>query len=382
MGVLSALVVKDLQEILTSRYFLVSLVGGFAVLVALGAVLGASIRETATGMQKFAVVVNGTTDLGMRFVEKLRLYGGELYTSFSPDLLRRYSYVVVVPQNFTFPARVEVYARYRGLVSVAPPSALNAAAAEAAREVGIPPRLLNVTTLVYIDGARLTEADVSVLYSLFMLSWIFMLMVPLLVAATAAVAMGVEKEKRTFELILSTPATPNALIAAKLVSSVILALIQFAVMALGMIIYLSNVVVVETSPAVAAARPFTLSISLSPSLLAPMALSTLALSIAVLALSLLVATRTEDVKTAQSVVPSVALPLLLPAFAALFAPVDAFEAYPFVHPLAIATAAVFGRWEKVYLYLAVDLALAAAAVLAVSRLMTAEYLVAGGRRRR
>jgi len=380
MGVLSALVVKDLREILTSRYFLVSLVGGFVALVALGAVLGASIRVTATGMQKFAVVVNGTTDLGMRFVEKLRLYGGELYSSFSPDLLRRYGYVVVVPQNFTFPARVEVYARYRGLVSVAPPYALDAAAAEAAREVGIPPRLLNVTTLFYIDGARLTEADVSVLFSLFMLSWFFMFLVPLLVAATAAVAMGVEKEKRTFELILSTPATPNALIAAKLVSSVILALIQFAVMAVGMIIYLSNVVVIEASPA--AARPLTLSISLSPSLLAPMALSTLALSIAVLALSLLVATRTEDIKTAQSVVPSVVLPLLLPAFAALFAPVDAFEAYPFVHPLAIATAAVFGRWEKVYLYLAVDWALAAAAVLAVSRLMTAEYLVAGGRRRR
>jgi len=379
MGVLSALVVKDLREILTSRYFLVSLVGGFVALVALGAVMGASIRETATGMQKFAVVVNSTTDLGMRFVEKLRLYGGELYSSFSPDLLRRYSYVVVVPQNFTFPARVEVYARYRGLMSVAPPSALNAAAAEVAREVGIPPRLLNVTTLVYIDGARLTEADVSVLFSLFMLSWAFMIIVPLLVAATAAVAMGVEKEKRTFELILSTPATPNALIAAKLVSSVILALIQFAVMALGMVIYLSNVVVIKTSPT--AARPFTLSISLSPSLLAPIALSTLALSIAVLALSLLVATRTEDVKTAQSVVPSVVLPLLLPALAALLAPVDALETYPFVHPLAIATAAVFGRWDKVYLYLAVDWALAAAAVIAVSRLMTAEYLVAGGRRR-
>lgn len=379
MGVLSTLVVKDLREILTSRYFLVSLVGGFVALVALGAVMGASIRETATGMQKFAVVVNSTTDLGMRFVEKLRLYGGELYSSFSPDLLKQYGYVVVVPRNFTFPARVEVYARYRGLMSVTPPSALNAAAAEVAREVGIPPRLLNVTTLVYIDGAKLTEADVSLLFSLFMLAWVFMIIVPLLVAATAAVAMGVEKEKRTFELILSTPATPNALIAAKLVSSVILALIQFAVMAVGMIIYLSNVVVIKTSPT--AAQPFTLSISLSPSLLAPIALSTLALSIAVLALSLLVATRTEDVKTAQSVVPSVVLPLLLPALAAFLAPVDALEKYPFVHPLAIATAAVFGRWDKVYLYLAVDWALAAAAVLAVSRLMTAEYLVAGGRRR-
>jgi ABC-2 type transport system permease protein len=39
MGVLSALVVKDLREILTSRYFLVSLVGGFVALVALGAVM-------------------------------------------------------------------------------------------------------------------------------------------------------------------------------------------------------------------------------------------------------------------------------------------------------------------------------------------------------
>ena len=178
---------------------------------------------------------------------------------------------------------------------------------------------------------------------------------------------------------MSTPATPNALIASKLISSAILALIQFAVMAVGMVIYLSNVVVVETSPA--AARPFTLSISLSPSLLAPIALSTLALSIAVLALSLLVATRTEDIKTAQSVVPSVVLPLLLPALAAPFASIDTFETYPFVHPLAIATAAVFGRWEKVHLYLAVDWALATAAVFAVSRLMTAEYLVAGRRRR-
>jgi ABC-2 type transport system permease protein len=87
VGVLSALVVKDLREILTSRYFLVSLVEGFAALVALGAVMGASIRETVTGIQKFAVVVNGTTDLGMRFVEKLKLYGGELYSSFSPFIL-------------------------------------------------------------------------------------------------------------------------------------------------------------------------------------------------------------------------------------------------------------------------------------------------------
>jgi ABC-type Na+ efflux pump, permease component len=319
MGVLSALVVKDLQEILTSRYFLVSLVAGFAVLVALGAVMGASIRETVAGTQKFAVVVNDTTDLGMRFVEKLRRHGGEVYSSFSPDLLTRYNYVVVVPRNFTFPARVEVYARYRGLMSVAPPFVLDVAAAEVAREVGIPPQLLNVTTLVYMDGARLTEADISILFSLFMLSWVFMFLVPLLVATTAAIAMGVEKEKRSFELILSTPATPNALIAAKLVSSVILALIQFAVMAVGMFIYFSNLVVVEASPT-AATQPFTLSISLSPSLLALVALSTLALSIAVLALSLLVATRTEDIKTAQSVVPSVIFP---PASARLRRPLRA-----------------------------------------------------------
>jgi len=381
MGVLSALVVKDLQEILTSRYFLVSLVAGFAVLAALGAVMGASIRETVAGTQKFAVVVNGTTDLGMRFVEKLRRYGGEVYNSFSPDLLTRYSYVVVVPRNFTFPAQVEVYARYRGIVSAAPPPVLDVAAAEVAEEVGVPPRLVEITTFVYLDGAVLTEADVAVLFSLFMFSWFFMFLVPLLVATTAAVAMGVEREKRAFELILSTPATPNALIAAKLISSVMLALIQFAVMVFGMIIYISNVAVIQTPPA-ATAQPLTLLTPPSPDLLALVALSTLALSIAVLALSLLVATRTEDIKTAQSVVPSVVFPLLLPAFAALFTPIDALETYPFVHPLAIATAALFGQWNKAYLYLAVDWALAASTLLAVSRLMTVEYLVTGGKRRR
>lgn len=68
----------------------------------------------------------------------------------------------------------------------------------------------------------------------------------------------------------------------------LVSLLQLAVIAVGLLIYLPNVVI---------GVPFVF----SPTLL-PVVLSTLAL--AVVAVSLLVATKTEDVKTAQSVVPS------------------------------------------------------------------------------
>ena len=70
-----------------------------------------------------------------------------------------------------------------------------------------------------------------------------------------------------------------------------MSLLQLAVIAVGLLIYLANVGI---------GVPFVF----SPTLLLPVVLSTLALALAVVAVSLLVATKTEDVKTAQSVVPS------------------------------------------------------------------------------
>jgi Aldo/keto reductases, related to diketogulonate reductase len=69
-------------------------------------------------------------------------------------------------------------------------------------------------------------------------------------------------------------------------------LLQLAVIAVGLLIYLANVGI---------GVPFVFSPTL---LLLPVVLSTLALALAVVAVSLLVATKKEDVKTAQSVVPS------------------------------------------------------------------------------
>jgi ABC-2 type transport system permease protein len=276
MGALAALVVKDIREVATSRYFLASLVAGFVVLVALGAAVGASFREAAAEMQKFAVVVNQTTRLGEVYVEELRRLGGDVYEAFSPDLLQRYIYVVVVPPNFTFPSRVEVYAKYRGLLSVAAPPAVERAAAEAARRMGLPPRLVNVTTLLNLDGVCLSGADLALLNSLFLVTWLFMVVVPLSVATTAAVAIGIEKEKKTFELILATPATPGVLVAAKLISSTALALLQLAVTAAGMLIYLANVGAGVAASAQAAAEVRQLPLFVfSPTLLLPVVLSTL-----------------------------------------------------------------------------------------------------------
>lgn len=371
--------VKDLQEILTSRYFLASLLGGFVVLIALGAVMGASIETAQKATQSFAVVVGNTTELGQRYVELLRELGGVLYEKFSPDLLDRYSYAVVVPPNFTLPAKVEVYAKYRGLLSTATPLFVELAAQRLAEEVGVPPQPINTELYVYLGDRVLKAGEVAMLANLFLISWMFMFLVPLLVASTAAVAVGLEKEKRTFELILSTPATARTLVAAKLTSAVALAFIQFAVMAVAFIFYFYNLS--RAAPPVLSGEVAGEAVAPSPALFVPVALSTLALSLALLGLAFIAATRVEDIKTAQSVVPMVVFPLLVPSFAAIFGTVEGLEAYPFVHPLAVAYSALVGQWDKAYAFLATDWALAIAVVASILKFVTTDYLITGRWRR-
>ncbi|AFA40275.1 ABC-type Na+ efflux pump, permease component [Pyrobaculum oguniense TE7] len=379
MGAFTALVVKDLREILTSRYFLASLLGGFVILIALGAVMGASIETAQKATQSFAVVVGNTTELGQRYAELLRELGGVLYEKFSPDLLDSYGYAVVVPPNFTLPAKVEVYAKYRGLLSTAAPPFVELAAQRLAEEVGVPPRPINAELYVYLDGRVFKPGEVAMLANLFLISWMFMFLVPLLVASTAAVAVGLEKEKRTFELILSTPATARTLVAAKLTSAVALAFIQFAVMAAALIFYFYNLS--RAAPPVSSGEVAGDAVALPPALIAPVALSTLALSLALLGLAFIAATRVEDIKTAQSVVPMVVFPLLVPSFAAIFGTVEGLEAYPFVHPLAVAYSAMVGQWDKVYAFLATDWALAIAVVASILKFVTPDYLITGRWRR-
>ncbi|ACB39181.1 ABC transporter permease [Pyrobaculum neutrophilum] len=383
MGVLTALVVKDLREILASRYFILSLVGGFAALVFMGLLMGASIRGAAAA-QKFAVVANDTNELGRLYVEKLRELGGVVYGEFTPELLEKYSYVVVVPRNFTFPARLEVYRRYSGFPSLVAPAVLRTAAEELAKRAGVPPALVNVTLRLYFDGAWLGEAEAGALLSLYMVSFVATLMVPLLVAATAAIAVGVEKEKRTFELILATPATPSALVLSKLVSSILLMLIQFAVFLAGYGVYFANLAnlpnFVGGAPPPELPRPG-LHVSIPPGALALSALSILAMSIFVVAVSFALASRAEDIKTAQSVATTAVFFFAAPAVAVFFAPTDWLKLDPLLHPLYIALAALFGRWGEALLLLTADWALAAVALYIVSRIVTAEYLIAGRRRR-
>lgn len=380
MGAFTAIVTKDLKEILVSRFFVASLVGGLAALVILGVSLNMAVSSAKTPAGKFAVVVNKTTELGLKYSDLLKSLGGEIYDNFTPDLLDKYDFVVIVPENFSLPAEVEVYARYKGLLSLGVPPVLNYAAAELASEIGLPSHLVNVSMALYIDGVKLNEAEAASLLGLFLFSFIFMLLVPLIVASTAAIAMGLEKEKRTFELILSTPATPSVLIWAKLVSTLILALIQYSALAVGLLIYFTNLsrATSQYMPPGAGSAAIT---TISPSIAASILASTLALSVFLLVISFLVATKSEDIRTAQSVGMLVILPFVLPSFAALFLPPRALEVYPFLHPMASAYSALAGRWDRVLLYLLEDWGMAIASLIVALKVITAEFLITGRLRR-
>ena len=95
-----------------------------------------------------------------------------------------------------------------------------------------------------------------------------MFIVPLLLASTAEITVGMEKEKRSFELILSTPATAPGLVAAKLLSTLILALVQFAVLSIGLVIYLSNISKAVPPPSAPGRVAIVVSSSVAPSVAA------------------------------------------------------------------------------------------------------------------
>lgn len=380
MGVLGAIVVKDLKEILSSRYFLASLFGSLAVLLALGALMGAAAEEAAPRI-KFAVVGKAATTEGELFIKYLQMLGGDIYEVYTPDLLERYSYVVFVPSNFTFPASVDVVYKFRGLVTLASLPAVEHAARLAARDMGLPPWLVAQNIYVQLGPTRLSVGEISSIYSLYFMTWLFTFIVPLLVASTAAVAVGVEKEKRTFELILATPATPASVVVGKLLSSLILAVIQLAALIFGFLFFISRLAAAAppTSGVASAGEPLT-PIFLSPAAVFMPILSVVALSIFSLTVAFLIAVKTEDIKTAQSVVPTLLIPLLLPTLMMTFLYSEAFEWYPYVHPLAVAFAVLTGSWEKAATYVAIDWALAAAGIVAVLKFATSEYLLSGRRR--
>ncbi|MEM1598211.1 MAG: ABC transporter permease [Pyrobaculum sp.] len=366
-----AIVEKDLKEVLSSRYFIASLLGGFVLLIALGAVMGGSVKAAASSFAKFAVVVDNTTQLGWMFVDELARRGGVVYRGFSAELLDKYGFVVFVPANFSFPAVVELASKYRGVFAFSNLPAVDAAAEAVAERIGLPPRLVEQRVYVYFGGRRLSLEEVGALFSAFFFSWLFMFIVPMMVASTAAVAVGVEKEKKMFELILSTPATATSVVVAKFFSALLLAVVQFLLYAVAFAYYISAV----TAPSPTAALPLDFNV------LAYALASAFALSIVVLSMSFLVAVRTEDLKTAQSVVPAVVVPMLLPSFAALFTTVDGMEWYPFTHPMSIAASLLMGQPHRAVAYLLIDAALAAAAAALALRLATPQYIVLGRRRR-
>ncbi|MFN7105271.1 MAG: ABC transporter permease subunit [Pyrobaculum sp.] len=370
------LVVKDLKEIVTSKYFVATLLGGLTVFIVMGNVLNMGVGDFATP-HRFAIVVNGTTELGEIFVKNLQKYGGVVYDNFTTGLLHGYSYVVLVPQNFSFPATVEVIHRYRGVI---PPtsSTIEKATRETAREVGIPPRLVIQKGWVYLNGVWLSMADVALLFGVFLNVWLFALIVPLMASSIASVSIGIEREKKMFELILSTPVSTKSIVLSKLISSSILALIQLAVFGGGMLYLLLNVTqfsYITPGQVSTTAGDLPRGLAMGPVVLFLSMASALSLVIISLSLSFLIATRAEDVRTAMNIAPAVVTFLALPAMAVLFSPLENVELYPFAHPIVVAMYALIGQVEKAYLYLALDWGAAAAALFTTFKIATPEYLL-------
>ena len=400
MGLTVQLVSKDLKEALRGRRVLASILMPAVIfpLIALGMSAAAGPKGGAD-MLNVAVVNMDNGTLGREVERSLAQLGAAPARGDPLGLLDRYSAVIYIPRNFTLSivgggeTTVRLYVRYRGILAAGRYRDLeglvrNVTVAVLSERMGAPPldEALRIDVGLLLGDRVLGEGEVGALTAASAFGFFIVLIVSMALSASIAVAVGTEKEKRMLELLLATPVSFGRLILAKIVSSMLLALIELAALGMGLAVYIAVLfsTFVET-PTLGVPQGV-------PSMvgaLAHVVAVTVPLIFLTVAISLLMALRVEDLRTAQMTVPNTAFLLVFPAFLLYFVPPDALGPlagvaylYPYAHPFLVPLKVFGGDPNFTGLALALDSALAALAFVGLGRYMNAERIIVGVRRGR
>jgi ABC-2 type transport system permease protein len=175
---------------------------------------------------------------------------------------------------------------------------------------------------------------------------IMMLIIMVLASQTAVTSIAIEKEEKTLETLLTLPVKRVTVLWGKLVGSTIVA--AFAVLAYmaGFSYYMvASLSAQEGGLSVASLRT-------PPEGYLVLATSLFLSLLSLLALSLLLGAYTQDVRSAQSLLGLIFIPILVPAFVLMYADVSTLPvglqmllyAIPFSHPMIAAKAVLVGDY--------------------------------------
>ena len=330
----------------------------------------------------------------------------------------RYDLVIAVPSGFTEnitsarPAEVLVYSVVRGLsVAAGAKPGVVTSLLESYKEHLVkqwlrrafpdkdPDVLLNPFTVVeeaVVKGRPLPQQALSMLMSQSFLLFLGPLILLSMAASIAAASIGVEKEEKTLETLLSLPIRGRDVLFSKAIATLIVAVIGTASLSLGFTVYMRRVLsmpleIAGQAGAAGAQLPepsgglgFSQVLGILGAGTVAVAVVGVFLSIMlVLLLSIVVSSLAGNVREAQAIAGYIWLPLFIPLFAMMFLNISslgplgqaALALLPFATPLVALKASFEGVSWIMYASLAANLAYSLLVLLLGARWFEGEKIL-------
>ena len=257
---------KEARELLRPRYILPILFVPL-MFVAMGQGIG-GIEDELAQQPTIGVVNNDTGGHGATVVETLEAGGNLTYSGTAvpaPEALNRTregggEALVVIPSDFSErieagqqPGEVHLYAIVEsvGITGIASPGKVQGLLSGAGQRItlnvtGAPPSHLapiNTSYTTFVKGTRLNAAPSalsSALSSQFIFIPVVIMVVIIFSGQMVMNSMGIEKENKTLETLLTMPVTRRTIVGAKLVGSASIGLLAAAVMSVSLFYYQSS----------------------------------------------------------------------------------------------------------------------------------------------
>lgn len=208
------------------------------------------------------------------------------------------------------------------------------------------------------------------------------LMILLIMAAQlAATSVAMEKEEKTLETLLTTPVPRGAILFGKIAGVVVISFIALIAYVFGFSFYMSSI----NSMASEGAGVDLSAMGIAPSAMGMAVLfASLFLSlVSALSLSVLVASFTEDVRSAQSLLGVLYVPIFIPALVLMFVDISQLPALgqgvilaiPFTYPVLAAKAMYTGEFMLILVGIVYQVVFTAAVIYVASRFFSSEKVL-------
>ncbi|MDD4307974.1 MAG: ABC transporter permease [Thermoplasmata archaeon] len=241
-----------------------------------------------------------------------------------------------------------------------------------------------ISSLSVIEGEPVTHTPSEITNQMMtqslMIPMVLMILL-IMVAQLAATSVAMEKEEKTLETLLTTPVSRGTILFGKIAGVVVISAIAVVAYMAGFSYYISSM----NSMASGTTSLDLAALGLVPSTTGMLVLlATLFFSlVSALSLSVLVASFTEDVRSAQSLLGVIYVPIFIPALVLMFVDLSqlpalaqaAIMAIPFSYPVLAAKAMYTGEFTVILFGIVYQIVFTAIVIYIASRMFSSEKLL-------